>query len=176
MLEMEILQFDFMLFPFVGGWISTAISLGSSLLGGASARRKARRRKRRMKREIGKQKTKLRNQIGPVNNYYDNLSQFLESDTEESLDRTLTDFTANALAFNTKSEDAVTKGKGLRSGTVQKEITEGKDAIAEENERKVSDTLVNQERTEMELAEGRRKELQGIDDAIDQLDLQIASM
>ena len=48
--------------------------------------------------------------------------------------------------------------------------------IAEENERKVSDTLVNQERTEMELAEGRRKELQGIDDAIDQLDLQIASM
>ena len=176
MLEMEMMQFDFMFFPFIGGWISTAISIGSKIFGGGRARRKARRRKRRIKAQINKQKNKLKDQIGPVNSYYDNLAQFLEADTEESLDRTLTDFTTNALSFNTKSEKAVESGKGLRSGTVQKEITEGKDAIVEENQRKISDTLVNQERTELELAEGRRKELQGIDDAIDQLDLQIASM
>ena len=167
-------QIGFM--PLVGGWVMTAISLGSSILGGMSARRKAKRRARNIKRAARKNIGKLKDQIPGITSYYDSLDDMLLKDTEENVSRTVDDFTSNALAFNVKAEGAVESGKGLISGAVNKSIVDSKEQKVKEGNRTMDDLYANFERTGMELDQGRKRELQNIDDAISQLEMQIASV
>lgn len=167
-------QINFM--PLVGGWIATAISIGSSIFGGMSARRKARRRRRRVRKVANKNIARLKSQIGPVNAYYDSLDDMLLKDTETNVNRTVEDFTSNALAFNVKAEGAVESGKGLISGTVNKSVVDSKEQQVKEGSRTMDDLYANFERTGMELDQGRKRELNNIDDAIASMEMQIASL
>lgn len=167
-------QLTFM--PLVGGWVTAAISLGSSLIGGFSARRKARRRARRVKAVARKNIARLKDQKGPVEAYYNSLDEMLLGDTETNVERNVEDFTTNALSFNTKADAVVESGKGLVSGSVNKSIEDNKDALLTESTRNMDDIYANFERTSMELDNGRRRELQNIDDAIASMEMQIASV
>ena len=162
--------------PLVGGWIGTAISVGSSIFGGMSARRKAKRRARNIKRAARKNIGKLKDQIPGITSYYDSLDDMLLKDTEENVSRTVDDFTSNALAFNVKAEGAVESGKGLISGAVNKSIVDSKEQKVKEGNRTMDDLYANFERTGMELDQGRKRELNNIDDAIASMEMQIASL
>ena len=172
---LEILeQIGFM--PLVGGWIVGAISLGASLIGGFSAKRKARARARRVKAAARKNIGRLNDQKGPIGTYYNSLDEMLLKDTETNVGRTVDDFTSSALAFNTKADAVVEGGKGLVSGSASKSIADNKDAMLTESTRDMDDIYANFERTGMELDNGRRRELQNIDDAVASLEMQIASV
>lgn len=153
-----------------------AISLGASILGGMSARRAAKRRARRVKKVAKQNIARLKGQIGPVNAYYESLEDMLLKDTETNVNRTVEDFTSNALSFNVKAEGAVESGKGLVSGIVNKSIVDNKEQQVKEGNRTMDDLYANFERTGMELDQGRRRELQNIDDAIASMNMQIASL
>tara|TARA_B100001094_G_C18062737_1_gene735890 strand:- start:477 stop:1016 length:540 start_codon:yes stop_codon:yes gene_type:complete len=162
--------------PFVGGWITGAISLGSSLLGGFSARKKAKKRARKVKAAARKNIERLNNQKPDIAGYYDTLDDMLLKDTETSVGRTVDDFTSTALNFNIKADAAVEGGKGLISGIANKSIQDNKEAMLEDSTRNMDDIYANFERTGMDLDNGRRRELQNIDDAIASLNMQIASV
>ena len=159
----------------MGGWGGIA-SLGMSILGGFSARKKAKKRKRRMRAAIGRSKGKLSAQKPGIDKYYNSLDEMLLSDHETTIDRNVEDFSNNALAFNMKSEKAQESGKGLVSGTVLKQIDVTKDLLAKDTQNSISDAYANFERTSLQLGNARSKEMQAIDDAIDQLDMQLASL
>ena len=159
----------------MGGW-GSLVSLGMNILGGFSARRKQKRRERRMKRAIRSNIGRLKSQKGPVDTYYNSLDELLIKDTEVNVDRNIEDFSNNALAFNIKADKAVESGKGLVSGTVQKDIDVTRNLISKQSSNSLDDVFANQERTQMQLDEGRRKEMLAIDDAIAQLNMQMASI
>ena len=156
-------------------WIG-AISLGMNILGGFSARRKARRRARRMKKAINAKIGTLQQQIPDIEKYYDNLDDMLTKENEVEMDRTVEDFTANALDFNTKSESLVESGKGLISGTVNKTISETKEKISDDTGRNIEDIVANFEKTSLQLSNSRERELLGITNAIEDLNIQKASL
>ena len=57
---------------------------------------------------------------------------------------------------NIKADKAVESGKGLVSGTVQKDIDVTRNLISKQSSNSLDDVFANQERTQMQLDEGRR--------------------
>tara|TARA_R100000808_G_C2150015_1_gene158587 strand:+ start:899 stop:1426 length:528 start_codon:yes stop_codon:yes gene_type:complete len=174
MIEIEIIELG--LFPFIGGWLSTAVQVGASIFGGMSARRKARARKRRMTNAINEKKELLSSQVPNIDKYYDNLDDMLLADYSVDLDRTIEDFSKNVFSFTTQAEGAVSQGKGLISGTVNKSIAEGKAEIQSGTGRSLDDLAANYDKTVLQMDNARQKELTAIDSALADLDIQLSSL
>tara|TARA_Y100001973_G_C5145296_1_gene305083 strand:+ start:347 stop:874 length:528 start_codon:yes stop_codon:yes gene_type:complete len=174
MIEIEIIELGFM--PLMGGWIGTAISVGASLFGGMSARRKARRRKRKMEAAIDDKKDLLKEQIPGIENYYNNLDDMLVADFDVDLSRGIEDFATGVFNFQSQGDDLISAGKGLISGVTAKKISDTKDTLGRDTSRNIDDLFANYDKTSLQLSNARNKELTAIDMALEDLDIQLASL
>lgn len=174
MIEIEIIELGFM--PLMGGWVGTAISVGASLFGNRSARRKEARRRRKMTAAIDEKKKLLENQVPGINDYYNNLDEMLAEDYDTDLTRGIDDFTQGVFAFTETANTALTAGKGLKSGETIAKIATTKDDMIKKTGQGLDDLFANYEKTGLQLDNARNKELTAIDMALEDLDIQIASL
>jgi hypothetical protein len=149
-------------------WAQVGLTVLGGLFGSASERRRRNRRNNKINEYI----TTLENSIPGVSTYYDTLSDMLEQDTDVLVDRTLEDFTGSALNFSVQAGKTVEAGKGLISGVTNDLITQGKQGLIGESQRGLDDVLANYEKMGMELENTRMAEINRINDAIQQLEVQ----
>jgi hypothetical protein len=149
-------------------WAQVGLTVLGGLFGNASERRRRSRRNNKINEYI----TTLENSIPGVSTYYDTLSDMLEQDTDVLVDRTLEDFTGSALNFSVQAGKTVEAGKGLISGVTNDLITQGKQGLIGESQRGLDDVLANYEKMGMELENTRMAEINRINDAIQQLEVQ----